>query len=138
MFVSTIALKKTAAKHMGSELSIGKIEEPRAICISVQCGKKDFKKLLKEAKEGKAIDITNGSKNKNVQKVVDYIKKVLQDKIGKDKLGNKVYAYIKYGSTSLLYVFAGVKQDALNETTMLKSGSLPDEETIKKAAQTAI
>jgi hypothetical protein len=119
MFVSTSALKKTAAKHMGSELSIGKIEEPRAICISVQCGKKDFKKLLKEAKEGKAIDITNGSKNKSVQKVVDYIKKVLQDKIGKDKLGKKVYAYIKHGSTSLLYVFAGVKQDALNETTAL-------------------
>lgn len=48
----------------------------------------------------------------------------MQVKIGKDKLGNKTYAYLKNsGGNCLLYVFAGVKQDELDE-------SLLNEETL--------
>lgn len=121
-YVSTDALKKTIAKNMKPGLAVEQIKEPRAVCISVQCGKKDFKNILKEAKDdasSKIIDVTNGSKDKSIQKVIDYIKKVLQDKIGKDKLGKKIYAYLKNaGGNCLLYVFAGVKQDKLDESLM--------------------
>jgi len=75
---------------------------------------------LKEADgSAKIVDVTNGSKDKRIQKVIDYIKKVLQDKIGKDKLGKKIYAYLKNASGNcLLYVFAGVKQDKLDESVL--------------------
>ena len=70
MFVGTNALKKTIAKSMKPGLAVEKIEEPRAVCISVQCGKKDFGKVLSEAEESeneaKVIDITGGSKDKSI------------------------------------------------------------------------
>lgn len=117
-YVSTDKLKKLIATSMKSGLAVEQIKEPRAVCISVQCGKKDFGNVLKEADGSvKVIDVTNGSKDKSIQKVIDYIKKVLQDKIGKDKLGKKTYAYLKNSDGNcLLYVFAGVKDDALNES----------------------
>ena len=135
-YVSTNALKKTIAKNMKSGLAVEQIEEPRAVCISVQCGKKDFSNILKEAKDdssAKIIDVTNGSKDKNIQKVIDYIKNVLQEKIGKDKLGNKTYAYLKNSNGNcLLYVFAGVKQDELDES-LINEDSLDDDKDVNAA-----
>lgn len=114
MLVSTKALKKTAAKNM-KEGIVDKIEEPKAVCISVQCPKNAFKDVLKES----IVDVTNGSKNKFVQKIIDYIKGKLNDSIGKDKLGS-IYAFLKTdeGDNDLLYVFAGVKEDTLNESLL--------------------
>ena len=40
MFLSTDTLKKTVAKNMKPGLAVEQIEEPRAICVSVRCGKK--------------------------------------------------------------------------------------------------
>ena len=124
-YVSIDKLKKLIASNMKSGLAVEQIEEPRAVCISVQCGKKDFGNVLKEADgSAKIIDVTNGSKDKSIQKVIDYIKKVLQDKIGKDKLGKKIYAYLKNaGGNCLLYVFAGVKQDKLDESLLNEESS---------------
>ena len=126
VYVSTDTLKKSIASNMKPGLAVEQIKEPRAVCISVQCSKKEFGNVLKEADGStKIIDVTNGSKDKSIQKVIDYIKKVLQDKIGKDKLGNKIYAYLKNsGGNCLLYVFAGVKQDELDESLLNEEASL--------------
>lgn len=124
-YVSTDKLKKSIASNMKPGLAVEQIKEPRAVCISIQCDKEDFGNVLKEADDSaKIIDVTNGSKDEGIQKAIDYIKKVLQDKIGKDKLGKKIYAYLKNSDKNLLlYVFAGVKQDKLDE-------SLLNEETL--------
>lgn len=111
-YVGTDRLKKAIERNMGSGLSVERIKEPRVACVSVQCGGADFKDVLKEGEgPGKVIDITKGSKDKNVQKVVDYIKKVFRNKIGEDAIGDEIYAYVKDmgGGSFLLYVFAGVK-----------------------------
>ena len=127
-YVSIDKLKKSIASNMKSGLAVEQIKEPRAVCISVQCGKKDFGNVLKEADGSvKIIDVTNGSKDKSIQKVIDYIKKVFQDKIGKDKLGKKTYAYLKNSDGNcLLYVFAGVKQDKLDESLLNEADAAQD------------
>jgi hypothetical protein len=66
-YVSTDKLKKSIASNMKSGLAVEQIKELRAICISVQCAKKDFKDVLKEADgSAKIIDVTNGSKDKSI------------------------------------------------------------------------
>ena len=94
---------------------------------------------MKEADgSAKIIDVTNGSKDKSIQKVIDYIKKVLQDKIGKDKLGKKTYAYLKNaGGNCLLYVFAGVKQDKLDESLLLNENKPTADEVFAMLAKYA-
>ena len=78
-------MKKAISQSLGPGLAVDGIKEPRIACVSVQCSGADFKDVLKE-EDGpkKVIDITRGSKDENVQKVVDYIKKVFKDKIGED------------------------------------------------------
>ena len=147
-FLSAKNFKKVLAKNLKPGLKAESIEDDRVVCISVQCKKSDFKKILSEAAESKVIDISKGSKNKAVQKLVDYIKDAIKKTIGDKELGD-FYVYRKQSTEKagidLLYVFAGVKQEALNEalakaiiSEALMKPKLPDGalEAIKKAVET--
>lgn len=118
-FLSGKNFKKILDKNLKSGLSASKIEDDRVVCISVECGKKDFKKILAEAAETKIIDISKGSKNKDIQKVVDFIKKTISSTFG-DKAISDIYAYRKQNASGndFIYVFAGVKAEALNENVL--------------------
>ena len=119
-FLSSKNFKKILEKNLKAGLSAEKIEDDRVVCVSVQCKKSDFKKLLSEADESKVVDISKGSKNTDIQKLVDYIKNAIKKTFG-DKEVSDFYAYRKQSSdkdgVDILYVFAGIKSEALNEAS---------------------